>query len=183
MLRSNMGRPQKYFLGDRKRTISELTDLHRQIMALLLLGKKKSHIARELGLSPSEVTQITNSPLFLREYKEREFQVSQNVEEVRDYLRSFCLEAAKREIEIALNSRNEQVALGAIKDIQDRVGLSRDINVNIRGQIMTANYSDEELRRLVLKRLQNLGIISAKSTNGEVIDAVFDETRNLAKST
>lgn len=150
---------KRYYYDERPNRIKELSSLHRTIMGRLLLGEKRAKIAKDLRITQSAMTDIINSPLFVKEFKEKEFQLSGDVSHLRDIFKSKAPEIVERETTIALNAKNESVSLAACKDILDRVGLSKEINVNFKGQIETVHYSDEELRRVLLNRLSNSGVM------------------------
>ena len=53
-----MGRPPS---GTRKDQLQGLTERHREVLRLVVPGKGRMEIARELGISPSSVTRAKNS--------------------------------------------------------------------------------------------------------------------------
>lgn len=100
------------------------------IEMLIYQGKKKKDVAEALKITPTTLSNWLNigkNPHFVEAY-EKELECADNLRK-RDY-RTAAQEAQKRLIELA-NSRDEDVALKACKDILDRAGDKPADNVKV----------------------------------------------------
>jgi predicted transcriptional regulator len=112
-----------------KHELKRLLPRHFRIMELVLLGKKQTEIAEELGLSNYGVSVIINSPVFQEELGRRREEQNAHADEVevvrrlnaREVLDRVAVEVAQRQVAL-LESPDERVAQKAAMDILDRTG-------------------------------------------------------------
>lgn len=159
--------------------LDELRELHMHIMDMHLgeNGYPKpmtnGDIAKVLGVSPTLVSQTIRSPLFQAEVRRKSFQSRKDPSEVKEFFQEHAMDLAAREIDIGLYSPNEALALQAIKDGLDRAGVEKGIVVKHIGIRDPSHYSEEELRRVIYKRLEAAEVIDGEFT--EIPESTTDK--------
>lgn len=131
--------------------------MHREIARRLVLGQKVKDIAADLNITPTRISTLVNSPVFKKEIKRLEDQRDVGVSDVTRTLREVapvCLEQVER---LMYNAKSEKVRLSAAQDLLDRAGygaVNKNLNVNANANVPHGTMTDDELKRLILARMQ-----------------------------
>lgn len=166
--------------------LGELTVQHDKIIDMLV-GKeghppcRMSDVARELNVAPAVMTRITQSPMFAKKMRERKAERESNEIVARNFYKDGALAVAAKHLDIIFETKNDSAAIAGIKDWQDRAGLKPELNINLRGSMVTAELSDAEIARHVVKRLLEGGFgqdkilaLMAGGSNGDGTDVDED---------
>lgn len=148
-------------------TITEMSARHHEIARRLLLGQSNVDIARDLGITPTSVSIVRNSPVVIEQLSflsaKRDVKAMRISEQIAESL-PMCVKYLKETIEDAeisdnLKSRNAFGLLAA-------GGHGATKNVNVRGVHAVLTPSDiQEIR----KEAEQIGM-----DNG-IVDADYDE--------
>ncbi len=154
--------------------LQELTAQH-DLMVGMLLGDldkpplSKTEVANLFGITKDAVTAITSSPLFSKKMRERRAILQESIEAAKVYYQRRAPQLAFEAVDMALTCKNEAVRGAMLRDSLDRAGLAPKVEIDIKAQIQTATYSDEELRRVIFKRLNASGISLEDVVDGELV--------------
>lgn len=153
--------------GDPYKNLGELTVQHDKIIDMLVGAHgepplRNSEVARQLDVAPAVITRITQSPMFAKKMRERKAEREANEIVTRNYYKDGSLAVARKQLDIIFETQNDSAAIAGIKDWQDRAGLKPELNINFKGSLVTADLSDAEIARLVVKRLVAAGFEDSK---------------------
>lgn len=113
-----MGRPTS---GDRKYTVENIWDVHREVMRLAVTGMKSVDIAAALGVTEAMVSYTINSPICKRQLDN--MRAARDIDAVSVAKR--IQEIAPRAVEVLeglLEDGNDAIKLRAATDVLDRAG-------------------------------------------------------------
>jgi len=105
--------------------IQRLKERHREIMRRLVMGQKASGIARDLGMRPSSVSIIINSPAFREELKRLSASADDIAKDVRKRIDMLSIEAVNKMEQVLseeMNAVNMRLQIDVAKDILNRSG-------------------------------------------------------------
>ena len=150
---------------ERKYTLKEVQDSHREIARLLVMGLNNKDIAEELGVTPEMVSYTINSPVVMREIE--------NMRAARDL---DAIDVAKRIQEIApkaldvmeglMQSAADETRRKIAESILDRAGFGALKNVSINSNRTYLN-KDDILE--IQERARNAGLLAASTVEEAVI--------------
>ncbi len=145
------------------------------LMIRLLVGDgtkppaTKTEVAQIFGVGNDAITLITSSPLFNKKMREQRALRQESIEAARSYYQGRAPQLAVEAVDMALNSKNESVKGAMLRDSLDRAGLAPKTEIDINVAINTATYSEEELRRVLQKRLEGSGMDLEDVIDGELV--------------
>ena len=145
---------------------SKVNQRHLQILDGVIAGKGGSVIARELDMSPAQVSVIMNGPSFQHELALRRASVADKVDEKRasglvtatdpvlEKLKKSALHAAER-LSLNLTDQNGNVANKAADSILNRAGYpeKRHVDIDQRQLQIVISASDASLLAETLKMI------------------------------
>jgi hypothetical protein len=163
--------------GQEKRTfeVSELWEVHHEIVRRLLLGQKNADIARDLGISRQMVSYVRNSPV-VRDKLElmkgaRDAETIDLAKRIRDNapralkLLEDIIEGEVDGNEVPLNMRRQEANM-----MMNRAGYSPV--TNIKGTVAHAHYTKDDIED-IKRRAVETGL-----KTGAIVDADFEEVKH-----
>jgi len=156
---------------------------HREIARRLVLGEIQADIARSLGMSESRMSIIVNSPLFKLELQRLAVSRDEGVANVQQTLQAIsplALEVIERTM---YSSKSETLKFAAAQDVLDRAGFGKTTKVvsNVSGHVTHSNLSPDELRQLVIERVQRIKDEAEQKAkelrDADAIDVSFEEVK------
>ena len=175
----NRGPDERRVDPGEKRTfeVSQMWEIHHEIVRRLLLGQKVVNIARDLNISEATVSYTRNSPV-----------VRDKLEIMKGARDAETIDLAKRIRENAPQSLRllEDIISGEVDGIPIGVGLrAREANTmlarsgfgpvqNIKGAILHGHYTGEEIED-IKKRAHETGIKSGLIVDAEVVEVTDEE--------
>jgi len=170
----NRGPDERRVAPDKKRTfeVSEMWDVHHEIVRRLLIGQKVVNIARDLGVSEAMVSYTRNSPI-----------VREKLEIMKGARDAETLDLAKRIRENAPQSLKllEDIISGEVDGVPIGVGLrAKEANTmlarsgfgpvqNIKGAIVHGHYTSDEIDEIKRRAVED-GLKSGLVVEGEVVE-------------
>ena len=181
----NRGPDERRVAHSEKRAfeVSEMWEVHHEIVRRLVLGQKNADIARDLKVSPAMVSYVRNSPV-----------VRDKLEVMKGARDADTIDLAKRIREDAPQALRllEDIIAGEVDGQEVAVGLrAREANnmmnragyapvQNIKGQILHAHYDAEDIED-IKKRAHEDGLKSGLVIEAEVVE-IKDETNKVDSS-
>ena len=169
----NRGPDERRVDPGEKRTfeVSQMWEIHHEIVRRLLLGQKVVNIAKDLSISEATVSYTRNSPV-----------VRDKLEIMKGARDAETIDLAKRIRENAPQSLRllEDIISGEVDGVSIGVGLrAREANTmlarsgfgpvqNIKGAILHGHYSDQEIED-IKKRAHETGLKSGLIIDAEVV--------------
>jgi hypothetical protein len=135
---------------------------HREVARRLALGQKPSAVAGALGVTPSRIQQLMNSPLFKIELKKLMDERDQSVVDVRNSLKEISPVALEILERTMYTAKSERLRKEAAESVLDRAGFGAinksavAIQADVRHSGSYARMSDAELRQLINDRMKRL---------------------------
>ena len=150
--------------AERKYTIGQMWDIHREVMRLAVQGMKQTEIAYELGVTEAMVSYTLNSPI-----------VKRQLDLMRAARDSEAIDVGKRISELAQRAVNvvgelldeslPNIRLSAAKDLLDRAGYTPV--KKIQAEVSTTHFTSDEIAS-IKKRAREIGLI---------VDAQYTEVK------
>jgi len=136
-------------------TIKQLRPWHRSMARMMVAeGKRPGELAQIFGLSPAQVTIITNSPLFIAERRRLELLADYEAVDVRAELES-RQGLAVQNIDLGLIAGDLKMRVNTALEVLDRTGFGKKTepqkhaHLHLHAEIK--DMSDEELAKEALK--------------------------------
>lgn len=147
--------------------IEQINSRHERILDLIIAGNSQAAVASLLGLTPSHVSVIINSPCFQHELSLRRARLQQTIDsqivdqtfsikQAEETLKAGAFDAATKLLSL-VNSDNESIARQSATDILDRVGLPKAQKIDSTSRLLSINLSPDDLDRITstLSQLKN----------------------------
>lgn len=131
---------------------------HREIARRMVIGQTFSKISKELNISHTRLSQIANSPMFKKELLRLEELRDKGVTDVTQTLRELSPIAVETIERTMYNAKSEKLRFDAATEILDRAGygaINKSV-VNVRNEMSTGQMSDDELRRVIVQRVERM---------------------------
>lgn len=183
----NRGPDERRVDSSKKRAfeVSELWEVHHEIVRRLVLGQKNAGIARDLNVSPTMVSYVRNSPVVRDKLEIMKGARDAETIDLAKRIREDAPEALKLlediiagEVETA-SGETLEVAVGLrakeANNMMNRAGYAPV--QNIKGQILHAHYDAEDIEE-IKKRAHEDGLKSGFVIEAEV-EEVKDETNKV----
>ena len=141
--------------AERKYTIGQMWDIHREVMRLAVSGMKQTEIAYELGVTAAMVSYTLNSPIVKRQL---DFMRAARDGEAIDVGKRIS-ELAKQAVEVVgglLNESLPNIRLAAAKDVLDRAGYAPI--KRIQAEVSTTHFTSDEIAS-IKKRAREIGLV------------------------
>ena len=138
--------------------INHVRPYHREIARRLSLGQRDGQIKKDMGISDSRFSIIIHSPLFVNELKKLESIRDKGVGNIHETLRDLAPLALEQVERTMYFGKSDAIKLSAAESILDRAGISRISKSEVKGEVYHnhASYTAEELRNLVIERVQRM---------------------------
>lgn len=144
--------------------ISELHAIQREICRRIVLGEKGTHIAREMGITPTYVYQVKNSALGQRYQTILHGAADSNVIDINDRLRHLVPTAVSVLEEIML----DEDEVGNVKSNNARYVIDRVLGKPVQTQVSLKKRMSEDTLKEILDRSQRFkGAIDATFAESE----------------
>lgn len=149
--------------------VSDVWDVHHQIIRRVFLGQKNKEIARALNITPEQVSSVRNSPIVQDQLKELHAQADKNAVDVKARIKGLA-EKAITVMEGLLDNEatSDSVKYNAAKDILDRSGNQAPPQ---QTNVLHAHLTGDDLERLKAQAKQAAianGVVA--SDENDVID-------------
>ena len=142
-------------------TIGQLRPWHKSIARMMVTGQRPKDVCMIMGLSPAQVSVITNSPLFIEELSRLESMAEYSATDVRSELEMRQGLAIETIDEVLVNKETVDIKLrvATAQDILDRTGYGKQQepqkNLHLHLHKEVKELSDEDLEREVFDELNS----------------------------
>jgi len=138
--------------------IQQLRPWHRSMARMMVAGgKRPGELAQIFGISPAQVSVITNSPLFIAERRRLEMQADYEAVDVRGEL-ELRQGVAIENIDLALTAGDLKMRRDTALEILDRTGFGKKAEVqkhqHLHLHAEIKEMSDEELSKEAMKLVE-----------------------------
>jgi len=166
--------------GTRKYNIQAIHAKHHEIKRLILLGLGNKEIAETLGVTPQNISDIRNSPLFQRELQVMQLARNATTIEVSAHIEKIASEGLKLLDDVA-KGRGEginaelELRVKVIQDMLDRCPKTAKVN-KIQGATKSYLVTPELIERLHARRVE----AEAVRSNNPIEEADFEDIEREA---
>lgn len=130
----------------RSRIVTNMSPRHREIMRRLVMGESQKAIAEDMGLTPTRISQLVNSPLFQAEMQRMSAHVDEATYDAMKALRGLQQAAVETIADSMNNIDLPHLAFKAAREVLDRTGVSVPKQLHVTQDSMSFEQKLQEVR-------------------------------------